>query len=74
MGARLSRNDEKADCFGCLVVLTALPLSGIADARAWFANTSIPKDEVTGSETEAEHSNSFASATITITMYTVAEE
>lgn len=55
-----------------VVALLAAPLiSGLSDITALVANTSIPDNEITSSQSEAN--NSSASATITITMYAVAE-
>ena len=54
------------------VILLGLPLSTISDSSAPLADTSIPDNEITTSQTEA--SNSSATATITITMYAVVDE
>jgi hypothetical protein len=44
----------------------------VPDTGASLADSNIPDNEITTSQTEA--SNSSASATITITMYAVADE
>ena len=54
------------------VLLIGLVLLGISDTRIAIADTVFPDSEITTSQTEA--SNSSASATITITMYAVADE
>jgi len=54
------------------VILLGLPLSTISDSSAPLADTSIPDNEITTSQTEA--SNSSATATIMITMYALADE
>ena len=55
-----------------VILLTALVLFGLIDTRISIADTGVPNNEVTSSISKA--SNSSASATITITMYAVAEE
>ena len=52
------------------ILLIGLVLLGLADKHISAADTSIPNHEVNRSET----SNSSASATITITMYTGDDE
>ena len=54
------------------ILLIGLVLLGISDTRISIAQTAIPDNEVTSSVSKA--SNSSASATITITMYTVADD
>lgn len=54
------------------ILLVGLVLLGSSDTGISIADTSIPVGELTTSQTEA--SNSSASATITITMYAVADE
>lgn len=51
-----------------LAMLVGLLLSGIGDTGISIANTSIPDNEVTSSQSKAN--NSSSSATITITMTT----
>lgn len=59
--------------FGALTLtLIGLFPSSISHTRASIADTSIPDNEVTSSVTEGD--NSSASATITITMWTVPDE
>ena len=53
-----------------VVMLAGLPVLVMSDTS--LTDSSIPDNELTTSQTEA--SNSSASATITITMYTVADE
>jgi len=55
-----------------VVVLTGLLLSGLTDTTTSTADTGIPDTELTTYQAEAN--NSSASATITITMYAVADE
>ena len=55
-----------------VVILARSPASVVSDTGASLADTNIPDNEVTSSVSKA--SNSSASATITITMYTVADE
>ena len=55
-----------------VVILASVPVLVVSDTGASLADSNIPDNEVTASQTEA--SNSSASATITITMYTVADE
>ena len=55
-----------------VMILAKLPASVVSDTSSSIANSNIPDNEITGSQTEA--SNSSASATITITMYAVAGE
>jgi len=53
-----------------LVIITAkLPVSVVSYTSSSLVDSNIPDKEITTSQTEA--SNSSASATITITMYTV---
>ena len=54
------------------ILLGGLVLLGISDTRITIADTGIPDNDVTSSISKAN--NSSASATITITMYTVADE
>ena len=54
------------------VMLAGLVLFGLSDTDISTADTGIPDNETTSSVNEA--SNSSASATITITMYAVADE
>ena len=54
------------------ILLIGLVLLGLSDTRISIADTSIPDNEVTSSVSKV--GNSSASATITITMYTVADE
>ncbi len=51
------------------ILLVGLVLLGLNDTRIAIADTSIPDNEVTGSVSKT--GNSSASATITITMYTL---
>lgn len=51
-----------------LIAIVALLISGISDTKAAIADTSIPDNEVTSSQTEAN--NSSASAIIKITWRT----
>jgi len=53
-------------------ILAGLVLFGLSDTVVTFADTTVPINEATISISKA--SNSSASATITITMYTVANE
>ena len=55
-----------------VILLTALVLFGLSDTSISIADTGVPDNEVTGSVSKA--SNSSSSATITITMYAVADE
>jgi len=55
-----------------VVILAGLPVLVESDTSASIAYSNIPGNEITTSQNEA--SNSSASATITITMYTVAHE
>ena len=55
-----------------VVILAGLPVLVVSDTGASLTDTSTPGNEITTSQTEA--SNSSASATITITMYSVADE
>jgi hypothetical protein len=55
-----------------IMTLASLPVSVVSDTRTSLADSNIPGNEITTSQTEA--SNSSASATITITMYAVASE
>jgi hypothetical protein len=54
-----------------VVLLLGLILFGLSDNAISIADTSVPNNEVASSISKA--SNSSASATITITMYTVAD-
>lgn len=54
------------------VILIGLSLLGISDTTASVADTSLPDSKAASSISEVD--NSSASATITITMYAVAEE
>lgn len=51
------------------ILIVGLVLSGLSDTPIAIADTSVPDDEVISSISKT--SNSSASATITITMYTV---
>ena len=53
-----------------IALVVMLPVLVVSDTS--LTASSIPDNEITASQTEA--SNSSASATITITMYTVADE
>ena len=55
-----------------VVIIASLPVLVVPDTGATLSDSSIPDNEVTTSQTEA--SNSSASATITITMYTLPNE
>jgi len=55
-----------------VVLLAGVVLFGLSDTAISIADTSIPDDEITTSQTEA--SNSSASAAITITMTGVLDE
>ena len=55
-----------------VVILVGLPVLVVSDTGASLTDGSIPDNEITTSQTEAN--NSSASATITITMYAVADE
>jgi len=55
-----------------VVLLAGVVLFGLSDAVISIADTSVPNDEVTSSVSQAN--NSSAGATITITMYAVANE
>ena len=54
------------------IILAGLILSDLSDTDISIADTGTPNNEVTSSVSKA--SNSSASATITITMYAVADE
>ena len=54
------------------ILVVGLALSGLIDTRIAVADSNIPDNEITTSETEA--SNSSANAVITITMYAVTDE
>ena len=54
------------------VILAGLPVLVVSDTGAPLADSSIPDNDLTTSQTEA--SNSSASATITITMTGVSNE
>ena len=55
-----------------VMILAVLSASVVADISASPTNSNAPDNEITASLTEA--SNSSASGTITITMYTVSDE
>jgi hypothetical protein len=55
-----------------MILLTALVLFGLSDASISIADTGVPDSEVTSNISRA--SNSSASATITITMFAVADK
>ena len=55
-----------------VVILAGLPVLVVSDTSASLADSNIPDNDITTMRTEA--SNSSASATITITMYAVADE
>ncbi len=55
-----------------VLILAGLPVLVVSDTGASPTDSDIPDSEITTSQTEA--SNSSASATITITMYAVADE
>ena len=54
-----------------VMMLAGLPASAVPDTDASLADTGIPDNEVSSIVSKA--SNSSASATITITMYTAAD-
>ena len=54
------------------IILAGLVLLGLTDTSISIADTGVPNREATSSVSKA--SNSSASATITITMYAVADE
>ena len=54
------------------ILLVGLILFGLSDTEISVADTGVPSNEATGSMSKAN--NSSASATITITMYAVADE
>ena len=54
------------------ILLIWLVLLGISDTRISIADTGVSDNEIAGSVSKA--SNSSASATITITMYAVADD
>jgi hypothetical protein len=54
------------------ILLAGLVLLGLSDTSISIADTSTPDNEITSSISKA--SNSSASATIIITMYTVSDE
>ena len=56
-----------------LVILAGLVLSGISDTSISIADTNILDNKVSSGLSEADGSDS-ASATVTITMYAVADE
>lgn len=64
--------NERADCFGCLIMLAGFVLSSIDHNSASATDTSIPDNAATSNLSEAN--NSSASATITIRMYTVPDK
>lgn len=55
-----------------VMILAKLPASAVSDASGSLAYSNIPDNEITTGPAEA--SNSSASATITITMYAVADK
>ena len=55
-----------------VMIVAKLPASAVPNTRASLADSNIPDNEITASQTET--SNSSASATITITMYTMPNE
>ena len=55
-----------------VIILAKIPASAVSDTSASPIDGNIPHNELTTRQTEA--SNSSASATITITMYAVADE
>ena len=55
-----------------VVILAKLPGPVVSDTGALLADSNIPNNEITTSQTKV--GNSSASATITITMYAVADE
>ena len=55
-----------------VVIIAGLPVLVVSDTGASLTDGSIPDNEITNSQTEA--GNSSKSATITITMYAVADE
>jgi len=55
-----------------VVILAGSSASAVSDTRVSLTDSNIPDNGITTSQTEA--SNSSASATITITMYAVADE
>ena len=55
-----------------VVIIAGLSVLAVSDTGASPTDSDIPDNELTTSQTEA--SNSSASATITITMYAVADE
>jgi hypothetical protein len=58
--------------FALVVMLVGLPILAVSDTSASLTYGAITGNKITTSQTEV--SNSSASATITITMYTVADE
>jgi len=54
------------------ILMAGLVLFGLSDTDISIANTLVPDNEVTSTISKA--SNSSASATITITMYTVTDK
>ena len=55
-----------------VVILAGSSASAVSDTRVCLTESDIPDNEITTRQTEA--SNSSASATITITMYTMPNE
>jgi flagellar basal body-associated protein FliL len=55
-----------------VMILAGLPASAVSNSGPSFADSNIPDNDITTSQTEA--SNSSASATITITMTEVLDE
>ena len=55
-----------------VIILAQLPASTVSDTGVSLIDSNIPDDETATDQTEA--SDSSASATITITMYAVADE
>lgn len=67
------RSEESSGLGGLVAVLAGLLLSSLTDTSTSVADTNVPDGEVTSSANEADGSDS-ASATITITMYTLLNE
>ena len=57
-----------------VAMLTALVVLGVADSATSIANTDVPDDRVATSVDISANTNSRANATITITMYAVADK
>lgn len=56
------------------MMLAGLPSFGLGDTNNSVADTSTPEKGLTSSQCETGTYNSSASTTITITMYTIADE